>query len=128
RVGAFVSDQLAAAIGEHAQLEAAVGAREESVVLRDEIGAAVRERLHALSQCGHVGDTCFDLDVAGHLSSPWTKRLVLNAQPSSLCSLWLCAPCVERRPFRRGLHGREVHCSEAAFNTEGTETQRTQSR
>src|SRR5256714_14949578 len=48
------------------------------------------------------------------------------AQLPSLCSLCLCALCVQRRPFGQALLGIDVCCWEAASDTEDTETQGTQ--
>src|SRR5258706_9126616 len=48
------------------------------------------------------------------------------AEFPSLCSLCLCALCVQRRPRGHALHGIDLCCSEAAFDTEDTEAQRTQ--
>src|SRR5438067_10980224 len=48
------------------------------------------------------------------------------AQLPSLCSLCLCALCVQRRPRGHALFGIDLCWSEAAFDTEDTETQRTQ--
>ena len=49
-----------------------------------------------------------------------------SIQLFSLCSLCLCALCVQKRSGRHLLHAIDVHCLEAAFDTEDTEAQRTQ--
>ena len=65
-VGPFVGNQLGAAVGELAQLEPAVRAVEESVVLRNERRAAVGQPRDGGFQRRDVRDAGLDLDIARH--------------------------------------------------------------
>ena len=62
----LVRDQLAAAVGEHAQLEAADGATKERVVLRDRLRRAIGAGDREWQQRLDAVDAGLDFDVACH--------------------------------------------------------------